>query len=332
MTDETEQDTQDTTAPEPEETLSQALEREWAAAEEVDSPPVDEPTDEKVDTKAADTDSEDKADDEAEFSPPEHWSAEDKEAFEKLPGEAQQFYKKVVGAQKEDPEIAGLRSAFDPIKDFLEANGVPLSQAATTLVNTYRMLQQQPVEFIKQIAQAKQVEDQLKELYGNSKEVEDAVDTYVDPDIKALRQEIRELKRATATPASQDIGPDQTVIAEIQRFREDKDDSGKLKHPYFDKVYDTMSAMIWKGAAGTLDDAYSKAVWAVPEFKDQHIKAEIEARQKTLETEAKAKADKARKAATTVNGKGSTTPEPPGPRSLGQDLLENWNKAERGEL
>lgn len=312
--------------------LSEALEREWAAAEAraESAPPVDEPAEEEPEAaEAASADDEPQETPET-VSPPEHWSAEEKEAFSALPGEAQEFYKRIAEHQKGDPEADALREAFDPVRDYLSASGVPLTQAASTLVQTYIALQSQPLETIQQLAKAAQVEEKLREAYGPAK-VEEELDTYVDPEVAKLRKELRELKDASTAP-TQPTGPDPSVIAEIRRFREEKDEAGELKRPHFDKVYPVMASLMQSGAAKDLDDAYGQAIWSQPDIRQAQIDAQLKERQKQANEEAKAKAAKAKKAATTVNGKGSTTPEPPSPQSLSESLRENWDKSMRGEL
>ena len=120
---------------------------------------------------------------------------------------------------------------------------------------------------------------------------------------------------------------------EVEQFAVEKDDKGNLKRPYFDEVAVDVATHIRVARANgktiSLQEAYDRAVRANPATFEKLLAAR-DAEQKTkLETERKAQADAARKAAAAnVDGEGAVNAGPSKTGDLRSDLERNYDSAE----
>lgn len=125
------------------------------------------------------------------------------------------------------------------------------------------------------------------------------------------------------------------VNSTIEAFKGAKDSSGNLLHPHWDELENDM-VELWKVAAAagqqpTLDAVYDKAVWANTSTRQKLRDAEAAASEaqraaatKKAQDEARAKAERARKASSSVSGAPgsaqSRMTQQPGDRSLRDEL------------
>ena len=82
--------------------------------------------------------------------------------------------------------------------------------------------------------------------------------------------------------------------SELDAFVNAKDESGNLKHAYFDDVKEEMRKLFAAGLVNNFDDAYNRAIWAVDSVREKMI-AE---RAKNDMAQKQATAQKAKTAAT----------------------------------
>jgi hypothetical protein len=250
------------------------------------------------------------------FQAPEHWSSEDKAAFERLTDEAKELTLKFEsdfkrGYQERVQSISEIQQAIEPWKGMVAQLGVSEAQAIRTLFAAYNQLLTNPLQGVQNLAQTFGVLDQIN--------APDTDDDFIDPEIKALRQQVQALQGGLQNFQQQQANnanmEAQNMVAE---FKAAKDAQGNLKHPYFDEATPMIATLIREGK--TLEEAYQEAVWSVPQYRESHIP-----KQKTPEEKA-AKVRRAKKAAASVKtGKGTPTAETAN-LSLEDELRATWNE------
>lgn len=278
-------------------------------------------------------------DDEEVIQAPEHWSAEDRETFTSLPSAARQYLLKrekqyEQGIQQKAEEQRAIQEAFGPYRDILKMRGVDEATAIRTWTAAQQALELDPVTGFKMLIQqfTPDVQEALKAELGH-REAAVRDDDYVDPEVRELRKQLRDTQQQNSqTNAQYQQLRQQEALDQVRQFREATDESGKPLHPHFDKVVDDMRALLTAGTVPDLKAAYEKAVWSLPEYRDefaaqQRKEAEREAARRREEA-----ANKAKKTAKAVNGKGSVPPPPPKAATLRDDLVSAWNQSVKGEL
>jgi hypothetical protein len=230
---------------------------------------------------------------------PATWTADAKEKFSGLdPAIQQEVLKRekdyAQGIQKY-AESAKAAEAYDqvisPYKAMIAAEGSNPVQAIHSLFNTAYQLRsgtpEQKAELILTLAQ--QYGADMSRFQTSQDE-----DEYVDPDIKDLKDQISSLQQTTQSQMQ--AAQNQQLVGfqqQIQAFAADP------KNEHFDTVRDSMSALLTSGAATSLEEAYEKSLYIVPEVRETIIQKQVreaEAARKKQESEA---AEKAKKAAGT---------------------------------
>ena len=287
-------------APEPTETEEAVAVSQDEAAEEVVEEEVEE-----TELEATEEDDDDGEEPATVFQAPEHWSSDERTQFESLPPEAQEVLLArdkafQTGYQEKAQSIAAITDAIKPWEQSLAQRGLTPEQAIRTLFAAQHQLDTDAVGGILQIAQNYGVLDQLQAKFAP--ETDD--DDFTDPGIKALQQEIRDLKnQVTQTTQGIQQQQTQTVQQQIESFQNAKDDKGELLHPHFEDAMPMILAAVQSG--DTLDAAYDKAKWSVPAYRES-------LEQKTTEKTEAAKAKKvkqAKRAARGVKTNGKADPE-----------------------
>ena len=247
---------------------------------------------------AAEEDDEDGEPEEV-FQPPEHWSSDEKETFKSLTPEAQQILinkekQFQQGYQERAQSISDIEKALEPYKQTLAYMGVDEGTAIRTLFATHQRILTDPANGILQLAQQFGIMDQLRQQFAP-----DTDDEFVDPEIKALRQQVQELQGNLGQFQQQTvIGQQQELLSQIESFKAQKDEKGNPVHPYFDQVRQQMAPLVQQGKS--MEEAYNEVVWTVPEYRDKHLKT-VTAKRKNESTQERAKRVKAAKKAATAN-------------------------------
>ena len=239
------------------------------------------------------------------FQAPEHWSSDEKTAFAEFSPDVQEILlakdkQYQQGYQEKAEGIAAITEALEPWKDALAQRGVTADQAIRTLFAAQNQIDANPLQGILTVAQSYGILDQMREHFAPQTDDDD----FTDPEVKALKQEISELKQQIGTGTT---GTDQhkahAVRKQVQDFKTATNDKGELLHPHFDKVKNVMAGFVTGGS--TLEKAYEEAVWTVPEFRDAQIKNEPT----ETATEKAARVKKAKRAARGVKPSGKPNPE-----------------------
>ncbi len=318
---------------EPQATLGDALRAafdEQAASESVE---------ESAEPEAGEADVEAEAPQEAEVSaepevvPPEHWSDEDKQAFMQMDESGREWALRLEanahkGIEEKATELKQYRDAFEPYKHLIPA-GVSESQVIQQLLNAQAILQKNPVEGVKWLMRSYGVDE--KQLMPSETPVADD-DLYVDPQVKALQEKIELMqKQAEDRQSEAEQRRQNALYAEVQKFQNEVDDAGQLKHPHFQAVQGVMAGLINSGRAEDLEDAYAQAIWSVPEYREQELARQAKERAEAELQKKREAAEAAEKASKSVKGKTSAK-APTKPATIADDLAANYEKSIRGEL
>ena len=240
--------------------------------------------------------------------PPEHWSAEDKATFNKLPQEGQAFLLKRHGEMeaeftRKSQASAGavqftqsLAPVFnDPhIRRSLQAAGVHPVQAIHEWANWHRMgtseRQEDKFRLLVDLTQRMGLDPAriFAALQNQSPPVPQGLDPEAlkDPAIKffadqfgrlsnenqALRGEWRQMQEA-GQRAQQQAGV-QYARQNIDSFAEEKGKDGRPLRPYFDAVLPVIIDMFRANPQRDLAEAYDTACWAHPEVRKHLLAAE----------------------------------------------------------
>ncbi len=121
----------------------------------------------------------------------------------------------------------------------------------------------------------------------------------VSPDLSPVLQRVQGIEQMVRQQAEQQARVvSEQAMTEVQRF------ASNPERKHFPAVQDTMSQLIGSGQASTLDDAYDKAIWLVPEVRNQLLAEQDQKRR----AEEASKAAAARKAADVNVARRGTTP------------------------
>lgn len=242
---------------------------------------------------------------------PEDWAADDVSAFNTLNDEGKKvllgthknlvsaFNKKYDGIADTKKELEAFNSAFSPLDQILEQNGVSRLDALRALIQAQQNLTYHPGASIDSLLsqyggeQAKDIVQALAKKYGFEIEaVDDGQADPIDPEVKELRAKFHELEtrqQQDSQRAQQDRR--NHVDNQIKLFREAVDDAGNPLHPHFAEVEPVMTRLISSGQADDLQSAYEQAVRLVPELynetleeqRKQAVKDAQESQRKSLE-------------------------------------------------
>jgi hypothetical protein len=264
---------------------------------------------------------------EEKVAPPASWTAGAKEKFSGLdPAIQEEVLKRekdyAKGIQKH-AELARQAEQFDqvvaPYKAMIAAEGSNPVQAVQSLLNTAYQLRsgtaQQKTQLILQLAS--QYGADLSQLNPQTEE-----DEYLDPEIKSLKDEISSLKQTTQSQL--DAAQNQQIQSYQQQIEAFKNDP---KNVHFEKVQGQMSALLTSGSASSLEEAYDKSLYLVPEIREELIQQQLKEKDEDrLKKESEAAA-KARKAAGTQLKNEEAGIVMPQDGTLEDDLAAAYDKA-----
>lgn len=269
----------------------------------------------------------------AKLDAPTSWSAADREMFAKQTpeakawllrrhGEMEKHFQKVTQDASRMVRMGEvLDEVFKPHDAYLRQAGMTREQALRELVGWKERLDKNPADAIAYLAQISGVD--LKKMIEGAAAADPAGES---PTVKALRATVENLNAKLAKfENGQTMQQQNAVSSQVQSFVEEKDDQGKLKHPYFYDVVDDMNVII-RGAkaAGkpiSLQDAYDRAVRANPATHEKWLAARDADQRAKEEAERKAKAEAARKAAAAnIEGEGAATAVAAKTGSVREDL------------
>lgn len=248
------------------------------------------------------------------LEPPEYFTKEQKEAFKAIQDRAAQeawvnqytehqdyINQKLNEIDKNRQNLETFnqyQQALQPLSEIWQKNAVHPAMGLAQMAHYGQMLYSNPQQLIQEIATQTGID--LTQL------VEDQ--PYIDPQTRSLQQEVQQL-RATIGQLRQGQANQsaQVIHNQIAAFADEKDSSGNLAHPYFEKVAPVMTQLlqIQDNDINDLKSAYDYAIQYSPE-----IQKEIQAQQEKEKAKARqAEATKAKAAAKKVNSKSKDAPK-----------------------
>lgn len=289
--------------------------------------PVAAESEEDVTYDATDAEAEEEPAEEVDLSAPSNWSSEDREEFEALPTEARDFvlrrYKSMEGDYTEKTkQLSQDRSRFEKLEQVLAPhreqfalNGVDEAAAIGQLLQAQKFLQTQPVEALRWLAQSANVD--LSQLSAPAA-TEDDPDEWVDPHVKQLQHRLSEQEKyLTALREQQQRESEAVFLRQVEAFHGEKAANGELAHPFMDDVMPQMTALLQSQQATSLQDAYDKAVWMIPEVRGKVLNS---AKEKQTEEQTR-RVKRAKRAGREVKSEVSPV-EPTRPLSLRETLQQ----------
>jgi hypothetical protein len=189
-------------------------------------------------------------------------------------------------------------------------------------------IDQRPAEFIQQLMQSKGLQfDNGQQAQPNGAQ---PVEDYDDPVIKGIiaknQQLETQLNQLLQGQQGQVQAQRQQEISEaanaLTAFRDEKDEKGRLKHPYMTepRIRKAMSAMLRAGLAPDHIRAYDMACRADPDVNAKIAAAAEAERERARALEARKKAEAAQRAGSSITG----TPAGPSASVLsGKDARED---------
>lgn len=266
------------------------------------------------------------------LDPPHDWDLAKQTEFRKLPPALKTL---VLDADRNGREIAAERSRYQsiesvmaPRRQALAMQGYTNDEAVIKAMFAYSdFIDQKPAEFIQQLMQSKGLQFDGAQPQGAA-DPNDA--DYDDPVIQKLQGEIGRLNgivnQITQGQQGQIQAQRQQEISEaasaLTSFRDEKDERGRLKHPYMaePRIRKAMSAMLRAGLAPDHVKAYDMACRADPDVNAKIAAAAEAERERARAIDARKKAEAAQRAGSSITG----TPAGPAQSTLpGKDARED---------
>lgn len=278
--------------------LRQQLENAWTSAENPQSS-------EQENVAISEDNQEATAEPTEVINAPNSYKQEYKDSFNQLPTEWQKYLssreKEVEqGLSRARNQYSWVDKVYNDRKDALVAQGYNSAQDyINDLVLISDALNKDPTATI----------DLLKQNYGVNA-TGSQQDNALQRQLTALQEKVLQQQNFLQQQEAQ------RVKSELDAFVNAKDESGNLKHAYFDDVKEEMRKLFAAGLANTFDEAYNRAIWAVDSVREKMI-AE---RAKNDMAQKQATAQKAKTAAFEPTSKTEGTPKK---RSLREEIEHN---------
>lgn len=254
------------------------------------------------------------------LQPPKHWSDADRNLFGKAPADIQKRWidregEIQKGLDAKFQEVAGFRrekeqldQLLKPFERELGLTGANRMQFVQSLVSAHQYLTEKPIEAALWICQQ----------YGiDPKALSADKSPPADPNTQALQTELGSLRsQVNGWFQTQQQHAHEQNLLKVSSFAEAKDASGKPLRPHFDEVA-TDIVRLMKAGETDLETAYSKAI-RMNDAVWEKIQAEkTVSAQASKEAEAKARLDKAKRAAVGTDGAVTGSAKP---KTLREDL------------
>lgn len=267
--------------------------------------------------------------DEKSLEPHASWSKEIKDSFSKLPPEGKQIVLERERSMQADytkktQEIAALRRDYEPVdkmftpyRDQMKATGQTPASLIEGWANVEKALMGgKGIDVIRGIVQGYKLDPQAiiaalgpqqQQQVDPNVQRQPAQSFQLPPEIQAKLSKIDQFEsRFAADDQARQNAEIAKVSQSIEDFKSAKDAQGNAKHPHFDELEADMATMAQvvraQGKNPDLQALYESAVYANPSTRAKVLAAEKQADEKRVKDEARAKAEKARKASSSVTG------------------------------
>ena len=263
-----------------EETVAEASEE---ATDDTDTT-VDETTQQEeigtVEERPADTEQTDAE----EIKAPENWSKHDREMFDGLPAEAQEFLhrrhsdmeKSFYKKAEENAEALEINKivneATDPsVRANLQRQGITNQDYVRQMIHWNHMAATNPVGFARNMVQQLGLNPaDVFDIQPSAPTDPNAALEQADPinqEIAQLRNQVQQTQQhMTNQEGARALEEQQRAVEE---FATAKDDKGQLLHPHFEAVRKDMAMFVQANPNSTYQQAYDAAVAYNPEIREQ---------------------------------------------------------------
>lgn len=207
--------------------------------------------------------------------PPGSWRTEAKAAWAALPQVVKDEFRKreqdasrFVQQTSEKVRVAdAFEQAIGPYSNILRQNNIdPIGRSRELLEINFRLAtgsQAEKLDILRQIAQQHGVDPSM---------LDPANAPYESPQEKALREHNRALEfRLQAEQTHRVRAIQQNLTTELDAF------ASNPENVHFNQVAGQMAALIQSNQAQNLQEAYEKAVWMVPEIREQLLQQQLQA-------------------------------------------------------
>jgi len=250
-----------------------------------------------------------------------HWLKKDKEMFQTLEPEAQEFlirrdkeWQSLATRKMQD--VSDMQKALDPVREEMTMAGISEADAVRRLVTAHVFLQKDPANGARWLFQQYGIDPSA--ILGTDESETESSDSAAMREIQKLREELKQRDRQTFEAERR------AVQAKLVQFAETAE--------FYDKVEPEMLGIVNACKARgeqppELEALYEQACWANAEVRKEMIRRQgLE--KSDRETEAAKKAQRA--SATKVKGsRTSSNKKPTGtPKTLREDLLANLERQE----
>jgi hypothetical protein len=259
---------------------------------------------------------------------PEHWPAAERERFNALPRETQDWFlsrnktfetdvnRRLQELSTQRKEVEEFNRLFEPYKQQLELSGKSPSQIVQQLLAAQRYLESSPAEALQWLAKSYNLN--LSELAPQNQE-------YVDPQIAALQREVQQLRQHTQSQQQTvQQAEQQKILQMVEEFKDSRTPDGQLKFPHFEQLKAMMAPLVYQGKS--LEDAYNEAKYILPEERqriaEEAGKAARAEALKKAEEERKAKAKEAKSATSIIRSRGAGSETTSSKGTVRSDLEE----------
>ena len=259
---------------------------------------------------------------------PEGWADEKKESWKMLSPDLRKYLKErekqrndgLTSKMQEADKIrkqyeryAPVSSLFDPIRDQLALQGITEEQYMRNLLNAHVAINRDPRAALRQLAKQ----------YGIDPAEFAAHVSHADPELENLKSRLAAQEQRWNMAQNQSVqAVNNQVTQTIQAFQEEKDATGILKHPHFEKVRVAMGALLSSKQANDMQDAYDRAVMVDPEIRESFFQERIKAELARQDAERAEKAKQAKAAGLNIKGSTSVNVEEDKPKTWGSALRQ----------
>lgn len=245
--------------------------------------------------------------------PPKTWRKEASATWAALPSEAKSeilkreadIFKGIESYKVDATFGKSMKAAVQPYEEIMRANGLEPVATVQGMLRGHHTLAtgtpEQKTALFRQMAKDYRID--LASLSETSGEP-----PYIDPSVAALQNELRGVQSQLAEVNQRRMQEVRNSISsEIDNFAKNP------ANPYFDEVAAEVATLLQKGVAGTLQEAYEKAVWLNPATRAKEAarttaEATAKAQQELREREAKARKATAANVKASAKSGSATTP------------------------
>jgi hypothetical protein len=262
------------------------------------------------------------------------------------------YTKKMMELAGERNRYQALEKLFAPRRQFWAANGTNEIQVLEQLLAYADIANRDPLEFIGLFARQRgldlarlfapqgtapqhaQVTAPAAQPNGSDPAASQSAQA-VHPDVLAHLEEMgrrqglleqfamRQINAEREREAAQAQAWQSAAAQEYEAFVNAQDEHGNLKYPFFNDVRQTMAQLMAAGTAATLEDAYDKAVFLLPDTRQKLLESQEIARRRKEEADRIAEAERAKRAGASVTASSAPLHVPPaetGTLTLRQEL------------